>query len=56
MSGFVAESGWRHPGLGSALRERVGKQYTGSQRTRKLTTVNSVELAKWKFPVNVLLS
>ena len=42
--------------MAKALRERVGEQYKGSQRTRKLTTVNSVELAKWKFPVNVLLS
>ncbi len=40
MSGFVAESRWRHLGLGSALRERVGKQYKGSQRMRKLTTEN----------------
>jgi hypothetical protein len=46
MSGFVAESGWRHPGLGSALRKRVGKEYRGSQRMRKLTMVNSVELTK----------
>ena len=28
MSGFVAESGWRHPGLGSALRKRGGKRDT----------------------------
>jgi len=42
--------------MAKALRERVGKRYKGSQRTRKLTTVNSVELAKWKLPVNVPLS
>ena len=42
--------------MAKALRERVGEQYKGSQRTRKLTTVNAVELAKWTFPVNVLLS
>ena len=42
------------PGRGlmaKAPRERVGQRYKGSQRTRKLTTVNSVELAKWTFPV-----
>src|SRR2546428_11136672 len=52
MSGFVAESGWRHPGLGSALRERGGKPYTGTQRTRKAVHgERSVELAKWTFPI-----
>ena len=52
MSGFVAESGWRHPGLGSALRERVGKRYKGTQRTRKAVHgEGSVELAKWTFPI-----
>ena len=30
------------------MRERVGKRYKGTQRTRKLSTMNSVELAKWK--------
>jgi hypothetical protein len=42
--------------MAKALRERVGKQYKGSQRTRKLTMVNAVELAKWKLPVNIPLS
>jgi len=52
MSGFVAESGWRHPGLGSGLRERVGKQYTGTQRTRKAVHgEGTMELAKWTFPI-----
>src|SRR4030095_3360208 len=50
MSGFVAESRWRHLGLGSGLRERVGKQYTGTQRTRNAVPgEGSVELAKWTF-------
>src|SRR2546430_5323320 len=52
MSGFVAESRWRHLGLGSALRERVGKQYTGTQRTRKAVHGEcTVELAKWTLPI-----
>jgi len=52
MSGFVAESRWRHPGLGSALRERGGKRYKGTQRTRKAVHgEGSVELAKWTFPI-----
>src|ERR1700745_2012379 len=52
MSGFVAESRWRHLGLGSALRGRVGKQDTGTQRTRKAVHgEGSVELAKWTFPI-----
>jgi hypothetical protein len=42
--------------MAKALRERGGEQYKGRQRMRKLTTVHSVELAKWTFPVNVLLS
>jgi hypothetical protein len=34
------------------LRERVGKQYKGTQRTRKAVHGNSsVELAKWTFPI-----
>src|SRR5215471_21405419 len=52
MSGFVAESRWRHLGLGSALRERVGQQYTGTQRTRKAVHGEcTVELAKWTLPI-----
>ena len=52
MSGFVAESRWRHLGLGSGLRGRVGKQYTGTQRTRKAVHgEGTVELAKWTFPI-----
>src|SRR6266481_2639224 len=52
MSGFVAESRWRHLGLGSALRERVGQQYTGTQRTHKAVHGEcTVELAKWTFPI-----
>jgi hypothetical protein len=43
MSGFVAESGWRHPGLGSALRERGGQRDKGTQGTRKLSTMDVVE-------------
>jgi hypothetical protein len=55
MSGFVAESGWRHPGLGSALRERVGQQYTGTQRTRKAVHGEcTVELAQWTLPIIAL--
>jgi hypothetical protein len=34
------------------LRERVGKQYKGTQRTLKAVHGNSsVELAKWTFPI-----
>src|SRR5215510_5907159 len=34
------------------LRERVGKQYTGTQRTRKAVHGEcTVELAKWTFPI-----
>jgi len=33
-----------------------GQRYKGSQRMRKLTTVKSVELVKWKFPVKFPLS
>jgi hypothetical protein len=47
---------WSYIEAYSRFRERVGKRYKGSQRTRKLTTVKSVELAKWKLPVNVPLS
>ena len=47
QSDGAQESEWRKaPYMAKALRERVGKQYKGSQRMRKLTTVNSVELAK----------
>jgi len=42
--------------MAKALRKRVGKQYKGTQRMRKLTTVNSVELVKGKFPVKFPLS
>jgi hypothetical protein len=35
-----------------ALRERVGKQYKGTQRTRKAVHGEcAVELAKWTFPI-----
>jgi hypothetical protein len=35
------------------LRQRVGKHYKGTQRTRKAVHGNcSVELAKWTFPIN----
>src|SRR5262249_32417384 len=38
--------------MAKALRERVGKQYTGTQRTRKAVHgESSVELAKWTFPI-----
>src|SRR5262249_60851063 len=34
------------------LRERVGKQYKGTQRTRKAVHgEGTVELAKWTFPI-----
>src|SRR2546425_4756127 len=43
------------PGRGltaKAPRERVGKQYTGTQRTRKAVHGEcAVELAKWTFPI-----
>src|SRR5215471_2881359 len=52
MSGFVAESRWRHLGLGNALRGRVRQQYTGTQRTRKAVHgEGTVELAKWTLPI-----
>src|SRR5712664_1761959 len=38
--------------MAKALRERVGKQYTGTQRTRKAVHGECpVELAKWTFPI-----
>src|SRR5882724_3720912 len=38
--------------MAKALRERVGKQYKGTQRTRKAVHGEcSVELAKWTFPI-----
>ena len=38
--------------MAKGLRERVGKQYKGTQRTRKAVHGEcSVELAKWTFPV-----
>ena len=38
--------------MAKGLRERVGKQYTGTQRTRKAVHGEcSVELAKWTSPV-----
>src|SRR5262245_64729083 len=38
--------------MAKGLRERVGKQYTGTQRTRKAVHgEGSVELAKWIFPI-----
>ena len=38
--------------MAKALRERVGKEYKGTQRTRKAVHGEcSVELAKWTFPV-----
>ena len=40
------------PRLGSGLRGRVGKHYTGTQRTRKAVHGEcTVELAKWTFPI-----
>src|SRR5947208_1363752 len=37
MSGFVAESRWRHLGLGSALRSRGGKRYRVSRERASCT-------------------
>src|SRR5439155_17308874 len=38
--------------MAKALRERVGKQYTGTQRTRKAVHGEcTVELAKWTLPI-----
>jgi hypothetical protein len=38
--------------MAKALRERVGKEYKGTQRTRKAVHGEcSVELAKWTSPV-----
>jgi len=38
--------------MAKALRERVGKEYKGTQRTRKAVHGEcAVELAKWTFPV-----
>ena len=38
--------------MAKALRERGGKQYTGTQRTRKAVHGEcTVELAKWTFPI-----
>src|SRR5215510_7970469 len=38
--------------MAKALRERVGKQYTGTQRTRKAVHGEcTVELAKWTSPI-----
>src|SRR5215470_20226534 len=38
--------------MAKALSERVGKQYTGTQRTRKAVHGEcTVELAKWTFPI-----
>src|SRR4029450_10564696 len=38
--------------MAKALRERVGRQYTGTQRTRKAVHGEcTVELAKWTFPI-----
>ena len=38
--------------MAKAPRERVGKQYTGTRRTRNAVHgEGSVELAKWTFPV-----
>ena len=38
--------------MAKALRERVGKQYIGSQRTRKAVHGEcTVELAKWTLPI-----
>src|SRR4030095_12217485 len=46
------------PGRGlmaKAPRERVGKQYKGTQRTRKAVHGEcTVELAKWTFPIRSL--
>jgi hypothetical protein len=41
--------------MAKGLRERVGKQYKGPQRTRKAVHGEcSVELAKWTFPIIAL--
>jgi hypothetical protein len=38
--------------MAKGLRGRVGKQYKGTQRTRKAVHgEGSVELAKWTFPI-----
>src|SRR3989442_1238835 len=38
--------------MAKALRERVGKQYKGTQRTRKAVHgEGTVKLAKWTFPI-----
>ena len=38
--------------MAKGLRERVGKQYTGTQRTRKAVHgEGTVELAKWTLPI-----
>ena len=38
--------------MAKARRERVGKRYKGTQRTRKAVHgEGSVELAKWIFPI-----
>src|SRR5262247_2797621 len=38
--------------MAKGLRERVGKQYTGTQRTRNAVHGEcTVELAKWTFPI-----
>ena len=41
--------------MAKALRERVGQQYKGPQRTRKAVHGECpVELAKWTFPIIAL--
>src|SRR5262249_15775798 len=41
--------------MAKALRQRVGNQYTGTQRTRKAVHGEcTVELAKWTFPIRSL--
>ena len=41
--------------MAKALRERAGKEYKGTQRTRKAVHgEGSVELAKWTLPVIAL--
>ena len=43
--------------MAKGLREKVGKQYTGTQRTRKAVHGEcTVELAKWTFPIIVSFS
>src|SRR5215475_12565158 len=43
--------------MAKALREKVGKQYKGTRRTRQAVHGEcSVELAKWTFPVIVSFS